>query len=250
METNFETDMKILNLGCGTMTCDRPEVINIDWSIFLRIKKIKVLNRFIPLFFRGERFERLSSIPDNIMVYNLERGIPFASDSVDVVYHSHLLEHLEKNVAEKFLAEAKRVMKPGGIHRIVVPDLEKICKEYIMHILSCEEFPEESNKHDNYIAALIEQCVRKEAYGTSQQSPSRRFVENFVLGDARRRGETHQWMYDRINLSAKLFNIGYKEVHIQSYKTSLIPDWNQYRLEVDDKGNQRKPESLYVEAVK
>ncbi|GAH70254.1 unnamed protein product [marine sediment metagenome] len=70
------------------------------------------------------------------------------------------------------------------------------------------------------------------------------------LGDARRRGETHQWMYDRINLKAKLINLGYKEVLVQEYNTSLIPNLTEYGLDVDENGNQYKPESLYIEATK
>jgi len=242
--------MKMLNLGCGTKTSNKPGVINIDWSIYLRLKKMKIFKPIALLFVKGKRLERFNSFPDNIMIHNLAKGIPFNSDSVDVVYHSHLLEHLDRNVAEKFLIEVKRVLKPGGIHRIAVPDLEKACRAYIAHILSCEAEPDESDDHDSFIATLLEQSVRKEAFGTSQQNSWRRFVENLILGDARRRGETHQWMYDRINLKAKLIKIGYKEVHIQDYNTSLIPNWSEYMLDVDEKGNQYKPESLYVEALK
>jgi len=242
--------MKMLNLGCGTKTSNKPGVTNIDWSIYLRLKKMKIFKPIALLFVKGERLERFNSFPDNIMTHNLAKGIPFNSDSVDVVYHSHLLEHLDRNVAEKFLIEVKRVLKPGGIHRIAVPDLEKACRAYIAHILSCEAEPDESDDHDSFIATLLEQSVRKEAFGTSQQNSWRRFVENLILGDARRRGETHQWMYDRINLKAKLINIGYKEVNLQAYNTSLIPNWVEYGLDVDEKGNQYKPESLYVEALK
>ncbi len=242
--------MKILNLGCCTKTSNKPGVINIDWSIYLRLKRMKIFRPVVPLFVKGERLDRFNSLPDNIMVHNLAKGIPFNSDSVDVVYHSHLLEHLDRDVAEKFLIEAKRVLKPGGIHRIVVPDFRKACRAYIAHISSCETNPEESDNHDSYIATLLEQSVRREASGTSQQNSLRRFVENLILGDARRRGETHQWMYDRINLKSKLINIGYKEVHVQNYNTSLIPNWTEYGLDVDEKGNQYKPESLYVEALK
>jgi len=241
--------MKILNLGCGTKTCNKSGVINIDWSIYLRLKK-KIFTPIVPLFIKGERLEKFNSLPENILVHNLAKGIPFDTDSVDAVYHSHMLEHLDKDVAEKFLIEIKRVLKPGGIHRIVVPDLEKACRDYIVHISFCETNPDESDNHDICIARLLQQSVQKEAYGTSQQSPLRRFVENLILGDARRRGETHQWMYDRINLKSKLLNIGYKDVYLQDYNTSLIPDWNEYALDVDDKGNQYKPESLYVEALK
>jgi len=240
--------MKILNLGCGTKTSNKHGVINVDWSIYLRLKKM--LASAVPLFIKGERLERYNSLPDNIMVHNLAKGIPFDSNSVDVVYHSHMLEHLDRDVAKKFLLEVKRVLKPGGIHRIVVPDFEKACRAYILHISTCETNPDESDNHDSYIATLLKQSVRREAFGTSQQKPFRRFVENTILGDARQRGETHQWMYDRINLKTMLINLGYKEVHIQEYNTSIVANWNEYGLDVDEKGNQYKAESLYVEAVK
>ncbi len=235
--------MKTLNLGCGTKTSNKPGVINIDWSIYLRLRKKKILKPVVPLFVRGERLERFNSLPDNILVHNLANGIPFDNDSIDVVYHSHLLEHLDRDVAEKFLLEVKRVLKPGGIHRIVVPDLEIICRAYISPISTFETNSNEYDNHDSYVAALLEQSVRKEAYGTSQQSSLRRFIENLILGDARRRGKTHQWMYDRINL-------GYKEVLVQEYNTSLIPNWTEYELDVNENGNQYKPDYLYMEAVK
>lgn len=242
--------MKILNLGCGTKTSDRSEVINIDWSIYLRLKSNKIFKPIVPLVIRGERLKRFNALPDSILVYDLSKGIPFDSNSVDAVYHSHMLEHLDRDVAIQFLKEVKRVLKPGGIHRIVVPDFEKACRRYIRHIASCEENQAESCNHDSYIATLLEQSVRREAHSTSQQSFIRRLAENVVLGDARRRGETHQWMYDRINLRAKLTEVGYDEVHVQDYNRSLIPDWPEYGLDVDHEGKQYKPGSLYMEATK
>lgn len=184
------------------------------------------------------------------MAHDLAKGIPFTADSVDVVYHSHMFEHLDRDVAETFLMEVKRVLKRGGIHRIVVPDFEKACKSYLSHIASCEVNPDKADDHDSYIATLIEQSVRREADGTSHQRALRRFIENRILGDARQRGETHQWMYDRINLKKKLMAAGYTEVYVQDFRTSIIPDWAAYRLDVDKNGHQIQPGSLYVEAVK
>lgn len=63
--------MKILNLGCGTKTSNKPGVINIDWSIYLRLRKMKALRSVVPLFVRGVRLERFNSLADNIMVHNL-----------------------------------------------------------------------------------------------------------------------------------------------------------------------------------
>ena len=199
---------------------------------------------------KGERLDRFNSLPDNIMAHNLAKGLPFDSNSIDVVYHSHLLEHLDKDNAKIFLLEVRRVLKLGGIQRIVVPDLEKACRDYISHIPISENNYNEASNHDFYIAAIIEQSVRREAFGTSQQKPLRRFIENAFLGDARRRGETHHWMYDRINLGALLVSLGYKYTQLQSYNQSLIPNWNQYGLDLDEHGNEYKPESLYIETLK
>jgi SAM-dependent methyltransferase len=242
--------VKILNLGCGLKTSDKPGLINIDWSVYLRLRKMKILRPIVPLLIGAERFKRFQTLSDNIMVHDLAKGIPFDSDSVDVIYHSHMLEHLDRDVAVEFLAEARRVLRPGGIHRIVVPDFEKSCRAYITHIALCETDPSEFVRHDSYVAEMLEQSVRREGASTSQQRPMRRFIEKLVLGDARQRGEMHQWMYDSINLKAKLDSTGYGEVHVQDYNTSLIPAWNEYGLDVDEKGNQYKPESLYVEAIK
>ena len=242
--------MKILNLGCGTKVSSRPEVVNIDWSMYLRLKKNPLLRLIVPLLLRGERLNHFNAIPENILVHNLGRGIPFEADSIDVVYHSHFLEHLDRDVAKEFLLEVRRVLKPNGIQRIVVPDLEQACIDYLAHISQCKNDPAEVGKHEAYIAVLIEQSVRREAFGTSQQKPLRRFFENILLGDARRRGETHQWMYDRINLSELLLSLGYLSPQVQKYNASSIPDWNRFGLDLDEQGNEYKPGSLYVEVKK
>lgn len=243
--------MKILNLGCGTKTSPKEEVLNLDWSMYLRLKRSKLASLFVPIILRGERLEKFRSIPDNVIVCNLAKGIPFEDNSMDVVYHSHMLEHLDRDAALDFLQEVKRVLKPGGIHRIVVPDFEQICRRYLSHLEACETACEEAGHHDEYVGEVLEQSVRREAFGTTRQKPFRRWIENVILGDARQRGETHQWMYDRISIRHKLVDLlGYRHVHMQSYNTSLISGWNDYVLDVDSSGNQYKPYSLYIEAVK
>jgi SAM-dependent methyltransferase len=242
--------MKILNLGCGTKVSSHPAVTNIDWSIYLRIKRSRIFQMMVPVFVRGERLTRYQSLGKNILVHNLVKGIPFASDTVDVVYHSHMLEHLDREVAVKFLQEVKRVLRPGGIQRIVVPDLEQLCGTYLKHLATCDSAPDEAPKHEAYIAAIIEQCVRREGYATRQQPPVRRFLENLILGDARARGETHQWMYDSISLEHLLTRLGYQSPRLQHYDTSQIPHWSGYGLDLNESGGELRPGSLYIEATK
>jgi predicted SAM-dependent methyltransferase len=242
--------MKILNLGCGTKVSSHPAVTNIDWSVYLRLKRSWLFRTVVPLFVGGERLTKYRSLGKNVLVHNLAKGIPFASNTVDVVYHSHMLEHLDREVAVTFLQEVKRVLRPGGIQRIVVPDLEPLCRTYLKHVATCESAPGEAPNHEAYIAAIIEQCVRREGYATRQQPPVRRFLENLILGDARARGETHQWMYDRISLGHLLTRLGYQAPSLQHYNTSQIPQWSDYGLDLNESGGESKPGSLYIEATK
>jgi SAM-dependent methyltransferase len=242
--------MTLLNLGCGTKVSAHPDVINIDWSIYLRLKRNPIMRRLTPLMISGERLRKFRSLPGNIRVHDLARGLPFPADSVDAVYHSHVLEHLDRDVARSFLVEVRRVLKPGGVHRLVVPDLEEACRVYLAHISIAEGDPREAITHDRYVAAIIEQCVRRESAGTAQQLPVRRMLENLVRGDARRQGDAHRWMYDRINLGALLQDTGYQQIRVRSFDTSRIADWASYELDQNGYGQEYKPESLYLEAIK
>ncbi|RJR39475.1 MAG: class I SAM-dependent methyltransferase [Desulfobacteraceae bacterium] len=58
------------------------------------------------------------------------------SDAFDIVYTSHTLEHVPHFLIEKAIAEFNRILKPGGILRISVPDLEKAARAYIANDVS------------------------------------------------------------------------------------------------------------------
>ncbi len=240
--------MIVLNLGCGSRTS--PYCVNVDWSPYLRLKRSRLGSRLVPFVLRGERRRRFEELDDNILVHDLRRPLPLQARSVDAVYHSHVLEHLDRHLVEQFFAEVRRVLRPGGVHRVVVPDFETACRRYLSHLDRCLDNPEMSFEHDEYVGHVIEQLVRREAAGTRQQPPLRRFIENLLFGDARRRGETHQWMYDRVSLTTLLGEAGFRNVSIVSYQTSSIPTWPDIRLDQLENGEEYIPGSLYVEAFK
>ncbi len=242
--------LKILNLGCGSKTSAHHSVENIDWSILLRIRTNRVLRSFAGILLNGDRLKRFHSLPNNIRVHDLQKGIPYRTGSVDAIYHSHVLEHIDRDNVPIFIRECARVLKPGGILRVVVPNFEIVCRKYLSHTELCEKAETEIAKHDSYLGSLLSQSVQREAYGTSQQKPIRRLIENILLGDARVRGQTHQWMYDRFNLSSLLMQNGFSKTVIQKYNNSFIPQWDALALDMDDQNNEYKPESLYMEAVK
>lgn len=230
----------ILNLGCGTKTS--PEMLNVDWSIYQRLQSSRAGKAVTPILLRGERRRRFDEMRGDVIVHDLRRGIPAESGTVDAVYHSHVLEHIDRSDVPAFFAEILRVLKPGGVHRIVVPDLEPLARRYVL------DLDANAHEHDKTLYPIFEQCVRREANGTSRQPNWRRRVENLVLGDARRRGETHQWMYDHLNLSQALSQAGFCDPRRVDAHESAIPRWSAIGLDLNPDGTPYKPGSLYMEA--
>jgi len=52
-------------------------------------------------------------------------------DSADLIYNCHVLEHFKRRDVPRVLKEWHRVLKPGGILRISVPDFSQICEVYL-----------------------------------------------------------------------------------------------------------------------
>jgi predicted SAM-dependent methyltransferase len=89
-----------LNIGCGEKYID--EMINLDGNIF-RKKDIWL---------------------------DVSLGLPFLDLSIGGIYASHLLEHFNGENVKKLLKEFHRVLKTGGVARLVVPSLEYAITAY------------------------------------------------------------------------------------------------------------------------
>ncbi len=62
--------------------------------------------------------------------WDLRNGLPFPANSVAAVFHEHLLEHLPFPAAVAFLRECYRVLQPGGVMRVAVPDFGRFARDY------------------------------------------------------------------------------------------------------------------------
>jgi hypothetical protein len=69
------------------------------------------------------------------------------------------------------------------------------------------------------------------------------------IGRFRLEGEIHQWMYDRYSLSYILKTLGFNDVQVRDAFSSYINNWSEYELD-GKKGIVRKPDSLFIEAIK
>ncbi len=96
---------------------------------------------------------------------NLLRRLPFAEGAFDVVYSSHVLEHFAPATAEALLRECHRVLKPGGILRTVLPDLETACREYVRLLDEVKTSEAARRRYEWIILELLDQLTRTQPSG-------------------------------------------------------------------------------------
>ena len=78
-------------------------------------------------------FETLDIVPGRSVDYVLDctKKLPFRDQAFDVIYASHVLEHVPWYMVQQTLNEWVRILKRGGQIEIWVPDAVKICKAYV-----------------------------------------------------------------------------------------------------------------------
>lgn len=153
--------MKLLNIGCGSTF--HPEWTNVDIE---------------------------SSSPE-VKTYDIRKGLPYADASFDACYSSHVLEHLTHQEANRLLAESRRVLKPQGIVRIVVPDLEAIARHYLQTLEEVEAGkPDVEPNYDWIMLELFDQTVRSCSGGemgrylTNPDIKNKEFVRSRIGAEA------------------------------------------------------------------
>lgn len=211
------------------------------------------------------------------------RPLEFPTESVHVVYSSHMLEHLPVDGARAFLAECRRVLRPGGVVRMVVPDLEGIARAYLRELDGVDSrVPGAEVRRDWMVLELLDQVARHRSGGemlrwwAREPVPEKAFVLERVgteasramddlrrdptpalkddsadpteVGRFRLSGEVHRWMYDRVSLAALLREAGFDDPHVVTASRSAIPGFAGSGLDADAAGKSRKPDSLYMEA--
>ena len=128
--------MKMVNLGCGRV--HHPEWINIDFA----------------------------PSEASVIRHDLRQRLPLGNDDVDVVYHAHVLEHFTAGDGAKLLQECFRVLRPGGILRVGVPDLEDIAREYLRRLEAAERGEADAaHRYDWIKLELLDQLVRRRSGG-------------------------------------------------------------------------------------
>lgn len=211
-----------VNIGCGRTPTEGW--LNFDNSFSLRLKNLPhgfliLLNKLGLLAGNSLRYIEWLKESD-VRFCNAARHIPLGDSTVEVLYSSHMLEHLDRNEAEAFLKETYRVLCVGGVVRIAVPGLGQKIDKYL-----------EDKDADGFIDSLYLSVEKpKDIWGRLKLA---------VIGPRH-----HHWMYDEKSLGALLEKIGYGNV-------TALPAGKTHIAEPGDLNlSERIEESIYVEAVK
>ena len=141
----------------------------------------------------------LVSCSPAVRQYDLRRGLPYEEGRFDAVYHSHVLEHLTPDDAFTMLSECYRVLRPGGVIRVVVPDLEGIARAYLSALENAEGDDEVAVANQQWMTLeLIDQMTRQRGGGQmarvmrQSDQPNRDFIRQRMGGEMVGEGSTRK----------------------------------------------------------
>ena len=118
--------------------------------------------------------------------HNLTRGIPFDDDTIDYIYASHFLDSLTRSDGVRLLEEAARVLRPGGMIRLSVSDLERNIELYL------------SGDREAALQRLYPQSLS--------------------------RANLRYWMYDFATLHSALLAAGFADIERRTFQCGAVPD--------------------------
>lgn len=175
-----------LNVGCGPN--GRPGFINVDYAWQ----------------------------PGVDFCCDITKPLPFGSQSSNGIFSEHCLEHVPPDKALFFLKECFRILKPGKILRLAVPDVELYIKIYLDRISGGDSvFPYQSADEKLPMMSL-----------------------NRIF-----RAHGHQYSYDYATLNYFCSLAGFAEIQRRKFRQGSNPD-----LLLDSEW--RSIESLYIECTK
>lgn len=182
-------DLKYLNIGCGPNISEK--FINMDYYWHDRID----------------------------LCWDVTKPLPFKSNSLTGIFTEHCLEHVTFQQCSDALRECHRVLQPGGVLRVILPDAGKYIELYHQAVHGGDDvrfpYPDEDDKE----------------YFTPIMAVNRIF-RNFG----------HQFAYDIETIEQMLIRAGFIAVNRVEFMKG-----SDRTLLIDTES--RKTESLYIEGI-
>ena len=188
-------DNLYIQYGCGFSSAKGWR--NFDASPTLRFERLPVLGK---LYTKNE-----NRFPSNVEYGDIVKGLPVEINSCKGVYCSHILEHLSLNDFRIALKNTYKILKPGGLFRLVLPDLEHCIKQY-------------SNNNSSEAAFLF---MQNTLLGYEYRPKGLKAIIALLFGNSQ-----HFWMWDYKAILLELSNAGFKNVNRAYYNSSEDPYFN------------------------
>ncbi len=177
-----------LHLGCFDQPVDGW--INTDITPHLFVAKVPFLATTMYKLGRltEKRYQQhRQGIFKQLRYVNVTKPLPFASNSMDCVFSSHMLEHLPRSIVPRLLSEILRVLKPGGVVRTAVPDLDHFIRQYDEH------------------------------------NPDA-FVDSVFENNHRASKNCHHWMYNQHSLTRLMLEHGFQDAVVCQFRQGKCKD--------------------------
>ncbi len=191
--------------GCGLSA---PEGwLNYDASPRLRVERL-------PIIGIAMRQSGRALFPANVRYGDIVTGLPLADGSVDALYCSHILEHIDRASVEIALANSHRLLRPGAPFRLIVPDLLWRARKFV-------------TDHEAGIASAADEFMYSCYLG--EERPSRTVMAKLraLLGNS-----AHRWMFDAPQMKALLARAGFTDIRDCRFGDSEVEAFKQ----VEDEG--------------
>lgn len=197
-----------VQFGCGFSPGDGWQ--NFDSSPTLRIERIPVLGPILSATFSGNS----SRFPRSVRYGDIVEGLPFSDGTVRGCYASHVLEHLSLSDFHRAVANTFRMLQPGGIFRIIVPDLHERARRYV-------------ESYDLKRPDAAATFLRTSHLGYEERPKHPIQYLRHLIG-----GSMHLWMWDEHSISAELKKLGFVNIRRCQFGDSSDAMFSK----VEDKG--------------
>jgi predicted SAM-dependent methyltransferase len=221
-----------LHLGCGLVT--PPTWLNVDGSLNARLGKypfVRSLAGFIGLTDSKARFDK------SIFGHDLRKPLPWPDNTFDGIYASHLFEHMYLDEVRRLALECRRVLRPGGALRVVVPDVAVLVEGYVSGRFPAwtSDHIQQGPKADMLVTAILMREPNAPRGGLLKRVYHAMFDFH-----------SHKWMYDAESMTARFTEAGFRDIRRMGYGESRIDGI----LEVEREIRVKDGAGVVIEGVK
>jgi len=148
-------------------------------------------------------------------------NIDLPDESCSVVFCSHVFEHIPHYRLPIILSEINRILEPGGVFRILIPDLELLCKKYVekdIDFFMKAKLEDENIRTDLGIGGMLMNFIVSPGQDTILLD---RNISEFIGGYA------HIYSYDFEMLKIMLKRLGFLNIIRSEFCSSSVEEMRE-----------------------